>query len=194
MTDCLNETMRDRLPELAHGRLSATEASALRAHVAGCAACASELAAIETARLVLSATAPAVDVAAITRAVQGAPVLRVERGGAVPAAMRKPVWRSRQFLAAAATLLLVASLTIPAMNGNGPDDASTGAIDSSLVAAADTPTVAAGPSTLTVSEGLVDLSADDLSTLLAELEGVEATVTAEPATLRQPLVDTPETF
>ena len=62
--------------------------------------------------------------AAITRAVTGTPVLRVERGGATAAALRAnaapqtPVWRSRQFLAAAASLLIVVlDLTMPGLGG-----------------------------------------------------------------------------
>lgn len=200
MTDCLNETMRDRLPELAHGGLAPADAAALRAHVAGCAACAADLAVLETSRLVLSARAPKVDVAAITRAVTGAPLLRVERGSvAAPArraasASRTPVWRSRQFLAAAASLLIVASLTVPALGRGGPDEVVPVRDDTVLAVVADTPVVPAGPSSIAVSEGLVDLSSDDLSTLLAELERVEATVNAEPSSLRQPIVDTPEAF
>ena len=200
MTDCLNETMRDRLPELAHGGLSPADAAALRAHVAGCAACTADLAVLETSRLVLSARAPKVDVAAITRAVTGAPVLRVERGGpsaAAPrasAAPRTPVWRSRQFLAAAASLLIVASLTIPALGRGEPDAVAPVGGDTVRAVVADTPAVPAGPSSLAVSEGLVDLSSDDLSILLAELDRVEATVNAEPSTLRQPIVDTPEAY
>lgn len=200
MTDCLNETMRDRLPELAHGRLSPADAAALRAHVADCAACTADLAVLETSRLVLSARAPKVDVAAITRAMTGTPVLRVERGGATAAAPRAnaapltPVWRSRQFLAAAASLLIVASLTIPALGRGGPDAVAPVGGDTVRAVVADTPPVPAGPSSLAVSEGLVDLSSDDLSILLAELERVEATVNAEPSTLRQPIVDTPEAY
>jgi anti-sigma factor RsiW len=200
MTDCLNDTMRDRLPELAHGGLSPADAAALRAHIAGCSACAADLAVLETSRLVLSAHAPKVDVAAITRAVTGAPVLRVERrdvsspASRANATGRTPAWRSRQFLAAAASLLIVASLTIPALGRGGPEEVVPVGRDTVLAVVADTPAVPAGPSSLAVSEGLVDLSSDDLSTLLAELERVEATVNAEPSTLRQPIVDTPEAY
>lgn len=200
MTDCLNETMREQLPELAHGRLAAQDTAALRAHVAVCRSCAAELAALETARLVLHATAPRIDVSAIAQAVARAvpsprPALRVERGGAsAPAATRRPVWRSRQFLAAAASLLIVASVAIPVLNGTRGEEPAVGLPDS-VVAVSDTPTAATPvsvPSSFAVSEGLADLSDDDLSTLLAELEGVTATIAAEPYSVRQPLADTPD--
>jgi hypothetical protein len=201
MTDCVNETMRDRLPELAHGLLTASEAAVLRAHVAGCPSCAAELATLETTRLVLQASAPRVDVAAITQAVTRAvptqrPALRVERGGATAATVaRRAPWRSRQFLAAAASLLIVASVAIPVLNGRGGEDGPVGVPDTAVVAVIDTPTTGApvsAQSSFAVSEGLADLSNDDLSTLLAELDGVEATIAAEPSSLRQPLVDTPD--
>jgi anti-sigma factor RsiW len=201
MTDCLNETMRDQLPELAHGLLAAHAAAGLRAHVASCASCAAELAALETARLVLQASAPRIAVAAIAQAVTRAvptqrPALRVERGGPpAPAVARRAIWRSRQFLAAAASLLIVASVAIPVLNGARGVEPGVSAPDTAVVAVRDTPTTAApasAQSSFAVSEGLADLSNDDLSTLLAELDGVEATIAAEPYSLRPPLVDTPE--
>lgn len=201
MTDCLNETMRDRLPELANGLLEASEAAVLRTHASGCASCAAELAALETARLVLQASAPRMDVAAIAAAVTRSvptprPALRVERGGATaPAIARRPIWRSRQFLAAAASLLIVASVAVPVLNGTRGVEPGAGLPDTAVVAVSDTPTTGApvpAQSSFAVSEGLADLSNDDLSTLLAELEAVEATIAAEPYSLRQPLVDTPE--
>lgn len=199
MTDCLNETMRDRLPELANGLLPAAEAGEVRAHAAGCAACAAELAALETARLVLMARTPRLDLAAITRAVTTpAPALRVERGGAARPANASPVrptvWRSRQFLAAAASLLIVASLSIPVLSRIGDGETAIVPPDTVAAVTVDSPAAVPAPSAFAVSEGLGDLSSDDLSTLLAELDRVEATVTAEPASLRQPIVDTPEGY
>ncbi len=194
MTECTNDTMRDRLPELVNGMLPADAAAAVRAHLATCDACAAELAVLETSRLVLAASTPRVDLAAITRAVTSAkPALRVERGGATAPAVRKPsVWRSRQFLAAAASLLIVASLSIPALLPTGREPVPTGAPDSVVVIASDTPSTGGAPGGLAGSEGLADLSSADLSTLLGELERLEANVTAEPAALQAPIVDTPE--
>lgn len=191
MTECRSESMRDLLPELAHGRLSAAAAAEVRAHLDGCAACAAEFAVLETSRLVLQANAPRIDVAAIAAAVSASrPALRVERGGASVA--RRSVWRSRQLLAAAASVLVIVSVSLPLMNGARVDGTGMAAVDSSEAVVTDTPATAIAPTGLAVGDGLTDLSADDLSTLLAELETVEATINAEPTTLRTPIVDAPE--
>lgn len=200
MTECLNEEMRDLLPLLAHGSLAAVEADRVRAHAAGCAACAAELAVLETSRLVLQASAPRVDVTAIAQAVNrssavAAPVLRVERGGASSAAAiaRRSVWRSRQLLAAAASLLIVASVSLRLLDRTPRSDEGPAATDASVVSS--TVPVAASVAVggeLSVGDALVDLTSDDLSALLSELEGFDGKITLEPAAMRQPIVDAPE--
>lgn len=204
MSECTNDGMRDLLPLLAHGSLDAAQADAVRTHVAACAACGAELAALETARLVLRAEAPRVDVAAIARAVTAAtqspaPALRVERGGApAPAVARRSPWRSRQWLAAAASVLVVISLSLPMLGRRGEEGAVIAVpARPSTAAPADSPVAPAAPAAapagaVTVGQTLADLSSDDLSTLLAELEALEATIASEPSTMRRPLVDTPE--
>ena len=198
MTECLNEEMRDLLPLLAHGSLAAVEADRVRAHAAGCAACAAELAVLETSRLVLQASAPRVDVTAIAQAVsrsstKAAPVLRVERGGAraTAAVARRSVWRSRQLLAAAASLLIVTSLSLRLLDRTPIADEGPVAIDTSVeIGTLPAPATAGGE--LSVGVPLVDLTADDLSALLSELEGFDGKIMLEPATMRQPIVDAPE--
>jgi len=186
----MNETLRDRLPDLAHGLLSAGEASAVRAHVAECASCAGELALLETTRLVLNANAPRIDATAIAQAVLASrPALRVERGGAAPSRQGPSVWRSRQLFAAAASLLIVASLAVPFLGSGEEAEVRS---DSTLAIPNDSPSGPAARTGLAVSEGLSDLSADDLSTLLDEMDAVEANIAAEPSTVRTPTVDTPE--
>ena len=200
MTDCLNEEMRDLLPLLAHGSLAAAEADRVRAHVASCAACGVELATLETLRLVLLAGAPKVDVAAISlgvnRAVStAAPTLRVERGGAKVTTPRRSVWQSRNQLAAAASLLIVASLSLRLLDRAPATDDGLAPVDTVAVAAVDSPAVApASNGGISVGASLMDLSSDDLSILLDEIERVDATITLEPATMRQPIVDAPETL
>ena len=204
MTECLNEEMRDLLPLLAHGSLAAVEADRVRAHAAGCAACAAELAVLETSRLVLQASAPRVDVTAIAQAVsrsstKAAPVLRVERGGAMATAAvaRRSVWRSRQLLAAAASLLIVTSLSLRLLDRTPIADEGPVAIDTSVVIGTSVeigtlPAPATADGELSVGVPLVDLTADDLSALLSELEGFDGKIMLEPATMRQPIVDSPE--
>lgn len=205
MTECLNEEMRDLLPLMAHGSLAAAEADRVRAHVAGCSECAAELAVLETSRLVLQAGATRVNVAAIALAVNrsaggATPVLRVERGGdkpvaaaaAVAAVARRSVWRSRQLLAAAASLLIVASLSLRLLDRTPRADEGPAATDTTKVIATDpAPAQAAAGSELSVGDALVDLSNDDLSALLSELEGFDGKITIEPTAMRQPVVDTP---
>ena len=198
MTECLNEEMRDLLPLLAHGSLAAVEADRVRAHAAGCATCAAELAVLETSRLVLQASAPRVDVTAIAQAVsrsstKAAPVLRVERGGAMATAAvaRRSVWRSRQLLAAAASLLIVTSLSLRLLDRTPIADEGPVAIDTS-VEIGTLPAPATADGELSVGVPLVDLTADDLSALLSELEGFDGKIMLEPATMRQPIVDAPE--
>jgi hypothetical protein len=200
MTDCLNEEMRDLLPLLAHGSLAGAEADRVRAHVASCAACGVEFATLETSRLVLLAGAPKVDAAAIalgvTRAVStAAPTLRVERGGASVTAPRRSVWQSRHLLAAAASLLIVASLSLRLLDRTPSTDDGLTPVDPVTVAAVDSPATApASTGGISVGASLMDLSSDDLSILLDEIERVDATITLEPATMRQPIVDAPETL
>lgn len=204
MTDCLNEEMRDLLPLLAHGSLAADEADRVRAHLTGCVSCGADLALLETSRLVLQASAPRVDVAAIALAVSRAArpaalVLRVERGTsaaplAAPATARHSIWRSRQYLAAAASLLIVASLSLRLFDRAPATDEGIAPIDTAAVAVDSPSVVAASPAAISVGASLMDLSSDDLSTLLDEIERVDATLTLEPATMRQPIVDAPETL
>lgn len=203
MTECRNEEMRDLLPLLAHGSLAAAEADRVRAHIAVCTSCAAELAVLETSRLVLQAGAPRVDVAAIAFAVsRGAnrdatvPTagLRLERGGAKAApAAGAPVWRSRQLLAAAASLLIVTSLSLRLLSrAPSTDDGPSGPDTATVVGTSSAPVAAASGGELSVGDALVDLTADDLSTLLAELDRFDGKITLEPTSMRQPIVDTPE--
>lgn len=215
MTDCLNEEMRDRLPLLGSDALDASETAAVRVHLAGCAACREELRAVEFSRAVLAAAAPRVDVDRIVaalpssglRVVQGAApkdaatVAGSRRAGPGPRfAFRMP----RQYLAAAASLLIVASLASPLFTGVFRESVPVGTPDTSLtpVATAVTvgpevvPPVPGGASVTTapalaVEGGLADLSDDALSALLAELDAIEATVATEPVTLRRAIVETP---
>lgn len=192
MSDSHDETLRDQLPLLRAGALSAADAAALRAHLAGCAACTAELALLErTARLFEAAT-PRVDVSAILAklpappAMASRPALRVERGGTrVP---RIP----RYALAAAASLVLVATLSFAALQGRvfGPSTPGLTPGDTApdIAAAA----VAAAPVALVGAAELESLGASELETLLDELDRFEATIAAEPLSLQRPVVGAPE--
>lgn len=187
MTECQSEEMRDRLPELAHGALSAAAEARVRAHAAGCAECSAELALLKTARQVLVANGPRVDVTAIVAAVT-APTLTVVRGDSSDRAPRRGTWMPRRYLAAAASLLVIGALALPSVRR--AFDGVPGTLPGDSLA--DLASASPDANGLALSGGLADLSDDDLATLLSDLEVFEATIASEPSTLRSPLVDSPE--
>lgn len=193
--DCRDEAMRDLLPLLAHDALEPAEAAAVRAHLAVCGSCVAELAVIESASRAISASVPVVSTAAILAGVQRRTRLKVERPAVSPSSPRTAArWMPRRYAMAAASLILVASasLAVVARTFGGPDVTLT---DSLTVAAGDSaPAARVAAAGISVTGGLSDLSDDDLSALLAELDQVEATVAAEPASMRRALVDDPENF
>ncbi len=199
MTDCRMEEMRDLLSLLAHDALEPGDESRVRAHLDGCAPCRAEFALLGTLRARFDAATPAIDIAAITAAVQRETIppqaaRPAARGGLTlerPAA-RRGNWMPRRYLAAAASLLLVGSLSLAVLGrifsgGEAGVDLDIVALSSDSAPAA----IAASAAGLIVADGLSDLDADALSALLAELESVEATVAAEPVSIRQPIVDAP---
>jgi hypothetical protein len=193
MSDCLNEEMRDLLPALAAGSLAPSEAARVRAHLAGCASCDRELAVLETTRRVLIAQAPRIDTSRIVSAIADAtaaprtatPALTVVRGGAVGRSrgLRMP----RRYLAAAATLLVVGTLSVPAVRERVFGSGGTAGDSIGDVAAASAEVTGLG-----LSGGLTDLSDADLTALLAALDAMEPTVASEPVSLRSALLDDPE--
>ncbi len=207
MTDCPNEERRDRLPLLAHGSLGVAEADRVRAHVSDCAICAAELAILETSRLVLLAGAPRVDVEAIARAVNrdvqrlvigSTSGLRLEQGAATAAptaalTVGRSIWRSRRFVAAAASLLIVTSLSVRwGERAPSTDDRAVAPDTAGVLVTASAATYSPADGELSLGDPLVDLSSDDLAALLAELDQVDGTMPIEPTTMRQPIVDSPE--
>lgn len=200
MRDCEDPTMQEALTAYRAGGLEADDAEAVRAHLATCEACTLEWELLATARAVIEQATPVVDLVRITAAVTAA------TPGAKPGAARPPVtaprmialrtrrwWGSRQLLAAAASILVVVSLSIPALRGSGRGPVIEGRLDS--VVAVD---VAGGQgggalsNSVDLAGGLADLSSAQLEAFLKELDQVEATVRAEPVTVALPLIDTPE--
>lgn len=186
MTECHNENVRDQLPLLARGELTSATAAAVRAHVATCAECAAELAVLERAGQLFAAATPRIDTAAVLAKLPAAPgtrpVLTVSRG------TRKPLGLPRYALAAAASLVLVATLSLGAIRDSifGGDNASAVAIDSGVTV------VATAPSALVGGQDLSDFDADELESLLSELDQLEATVAAEPTSIQAPVSNVPE--
>jgi anti-sigma factor RsiW len=162
--------MRERLPELLHGRLDGAAHGEVQAHLAGCDPCSAELALLRDARLVLQ-RAPAVDVARIVAALPraGAP-LALARGGSAASVRRlRGGWRP---YAVAAGLLLAAGVSggswLQARAGGGAP----------IVVASATDVAADRDRLLAVNvEGLSD---DDIAGLLDGLEDLDAVPASEP--------------
>lgn len=101
----------------------------------------------------------------------------------------------QRYAMAAASVILVASasLAVVARTFGGADQVTVDSVSTAPGDSAPAVRLAASAGIL-VTGGLSDLSDDDLTALLAELDQVEAMVAAEPATLRRALVDDPENF
>src|SRR5947207_5036858 len=61
MNDCTNAEMRDRLPELANGRLDAASVAGVRGHLDGCVECRDEFELLQRSRAVLILATPRID-------------------------------------------------------------------------------------------------------------------------------------
>lgn len=172
MTDCRNAEMRDRLPLLAAGRLDGAPAAALAAHLAQCEECRAELALLERVRAVTS-RAPEVHTARIVAAVRGAP--RARR--AAPTATRATSWRRWRVAAAAAAAAVLAML---AYEGRDPAGSGAPAGPEAPRSVASNDSIVVAGTELSFGGGLSDLSADELSQLVASLDDFEALPSAEP--------------
>jgi anti-sigma factor RsiW len=185
MIECHDDAMRESLPLLARGRLDGPATVALRAHLAACAACADELALLERSARLFDAATPRLDLDAIVRAMPAAarPALTVHRGAA-RARPRLP----RYVLAAAASLVLVATLSLAALNGRFFDPTAATNVGPDSAAPAATPSTVA----LVAGTELADLGEEDLEQLLSELDRLEATIAAEPISMQRAVVSAPE--
>ena len=173
-SECGNAGVRDLLPDLVHGSIGADDRAVVEAHVAGCAACAAELALLREVRSALHA-APAVDVQRIVRSLP-APA----RGRGVQEA------NGRRWLRAAAALLLVGGAAGAYVLGRGAADeegrgaplagvqeagadAAEGAATAPAEQSVETRTDGA---TLLLAAGLRELDEESLAALLAELDSL----------------------
>ena len=193
MTDCPNAVIRDLLPDLVHGRLTASDRERVEAHLASCEPCAEELALLRALHGVML-DAPPIDVSRIVAALP-APTQ------ATPASTR---WRRRGVAAALAVAAGLSAIMLSrdadpgnrvdsvVVAGRGARGASTRAssiVDSTGVAPSDprpsTPTpsrrtTAAPANELAVGGELADLSDTRLASLLAEIETMDAMLAGEP--------------
>jgi anti-sigma factor RsiW len=156
MTDCPNGEIRDLLPDLLHDRLPADVRREVEAHVRGCDDCRAELALLGAMRSSLR-RAPAVDAAAIAAAIP---------------AYRAPVRRSWGGWRAAAAIVVLAA--------GGTSVAVLQSRDGIQHVARDTAAVAQAPRELALGSSAVsDLDDSELSTLLNDLQSLDAVPSAD---------------
>lgn len=200
MSECKNLEVRDLLPALARGELKSSERAAVEDHVAGCAACRSEL---ELLRDVVSRLrdTPVLDTARITQAVLRTARERREAPISLDDARRRRTSARRAWLVAA-SLMAVAGAGALAVFATR-DQVRTGPAPE--IARSDVPVISpalpeeraqpprsepprAEPQSVVGTElvmggGVSDLADADLESLLAVLEGLDAEIDVEPVVL-----------
>ena len=192
LRDCENAEMRDRLPDLMHGRLPEPERASVAAHVASCADCTAELALLERTRAEL-ARAPKVDVERIASV--------IPRAMRATARQRVPLHRrSSMRIAASAAFIVVAGSALAVALGR--DEGGVGSWSGGVVAVspsdsagvARTPVRDAEPRVvattparstngsrgMSLGGGVGDLSEVEMESLLAALESFDGVPAAEP--------------
>ena len=180
MRDCPNVEMRDRLPELLHGRLTAAAAEELRSHLSTCEACSEELELLRALRGALPAGV-AIDVSAVVAALPRPQPRRL--GG------RWGRWGS------VAAVALAAGIAAVMVIERGPESAPMSSAPerqspSRRVAAetarrsaplpAPAPRLAAADQELALGAGLADVDDRELAKLISDVERLEAVPVAEP--------------
>ena len=173
MSDCTNVEIRELLPEYLHGRLSASDRVRVDAHLSGCEECPVELATLRTVRQALD-RAPAVDVAAIVRA--------LPKPRRAPArAVRRPVSTTRIWqIAAAISFVSLGGISLAVSRsffGGGPATVVDSAVKTPTVA---TMASATTQPAITFAGGVSDLSAEQVEDLLGTIESLEASPPVDP--------------
>ena len=201
MNDCINAGVRDALPDFINNRLSELDAATMREHIESCADCKAEAELIREARAT-AFLAPKMDVNRIASALPSyAPI----RSRSIVIGSRR-TWA----LAAAAVIVAIGGWAISARQvvDDAPAVATapatrTAPVETALpVAPAPSATVATTQSQKTAttakeadvaSLSLVgstnDLSDEDLETLVAALDGIDAMPSAEPGSVTTTVED-----
>lgn len=198
MNDCQNAEIRDQLPDLLHDRLTATHRAVVLAHVDSCAECREELELLRAARAMFQTQTPPVDVNWVVNA------LPIARPRVVRAERRRPLWTDWR-VAAAVTLLVAGggSLAVLRQQARAPLFTKAPAVNTAqgrVPVRADS-TAAAGPSQRTPAPSeasvpspanvvatetglgsgrLGDLTEQQLTKLLDEIDQLQATPITDP--------------
>jgi anti-sigma factor RsiW len=168
MRDCLDEKIKDLMPDLVAGRLDAARAAVVMAHVNACPSCMSELAVVRAAHAAFPA--PRVDVARIVQALP-TPV--------VPLAARRQQGRPRVSWRIAATIatIAVSGVSVAVLQGVLRDKPPRPrATQQQSVKPAEAPEA----SGLSVGGNLNDLSERQMQMLLDKLDEMDAVPSADP--------------
>ena len=200
MNDCLNVEVREALPDLLNGRLSALDTATMKAHVESCADCRAELALLREARST-APLAPTIDVARIAAALPA-------YGGAevtVPAAReRTAISRVWKFAAAivliagggwlaleqrsAATSEVPQVATAPQAEPKSspiaepsPSTVAAGSPETTSSRKAPEPTREVQVASLSLVGGTADISDADLEQLVAQLDAIDSMPDDEPS-------------
>lgn len=201
MNDCADGQLRDLLPDYVHHTLRAAERATVAAHLERCADCRAEVTLITAASRAFAG--PDVDVAAIIKALPGAPR---------PVIRRTFVGRAQR-IAAAIGVIAIGAFSVIALRGKfgakthpvATSGHTTSGAATELAsarparpapAAVESPAHAVRPAAPAVESrpamsfggGLSDLSDDQLDTLLGELDDLDALPSAEPETHLTPIL------
>jgi len=195
MSECTNGEMRDLLPELVSGRLSAEMQLAVEAHVAECEECVEELTLLRALRPALM-RGPVVDAQRIAAAVRAQVPESARRGSSGSSARWSTPWRLAIAAAALLAVSAVGYVVATRERSVAPEIAVVHTVrphtnDSSHQQVIVAPVPLPAPQQQVASVGVLDnlsgLSDDDVRTLTASLDGMSAVPDAEPASGIDPL-------
>lgn len=179
MRDMTRDELQDLLPELLHGRLSATDAAELERAVAADPDLSSDLALLRAVRA-SQRSLSAIDVARIVAALPSPPAAQVAPAideMALRRDRKRPMISSR-FARAAAVLIVVGGGTMVSVwQGRG-----TASAPVSTVVAIDTPSVGGAAMQLGLGASTDELSVEQLRALEADIRALDGVPSAEPET------------
>lgn len=195
MNDCMNADVRDALPALLHGRLDASDSAAILAHLETCAVCRAEFELLKSVRAA-APLAPAIDATRIAAAIK--PYSHTQTGALRPSGVRRMGafrWAAAAALVAGAGWMASDFSSVESRVAPAPSSVALTPGETPASVPADTrvpqPIVSESVSThqpvrvasLSLVGGTQDLSDDDLESLVAELDGIDAMPSAEPQSL-----------